>query len=223
MAAPAGSCEPSLARPVRWPPVLFSYADSAAPRILRGRNLEPRKSSPACPAGRTSSLRPDGSEAIPEDVSSRCRTSRRRFTWFQIPTRRIRGARYPHKKTKRVANGLAGQGSVRNFLRGLPFVFQRGRSEGLNATYHFTFTGQEELKATVVIQNKTLQVQKATPALQICASLRIAKRGSASCARKPISSGPCSGERFESRIAPALAGLQPLLPVVAIGAANGSI
>lgn len=68
--------------------------------------------------------------------------------------------RYPHKKTKRVSNGLAGQGSIRSFLRGLPFVFQRGRSEGLNATYHFTFTGQEELKATVVIQNKTLQVSE---------------------------------------------------------------
>ncbi len=68
--------------------------------------------------------------------------------------------RFPHKKTKRVANGLAGQGSIRSFLRGLPFVFQRGRSEGLNATYHFTFTGQEELKATVVIRNKTLQVSE---------------------------------------------------------------
>jgi NAD-dependent dihydropyrimidine dehydrogenase PreA subunit len=68
--------------------------------------------------------------------------------------------RFPHKKTKRVANGLAGQGSIRDFLRGLPFVFQRGRSEGLNATYHFTFTGQEELKATVVIRNKTLQVSE---------------------------------------------------------------
>jgi SCP-2 sterol transfer family len=68
--------------------------------------------------------------------------------------------RFPHKKTKRVANGLAGQGSIRNFLRGLPFVFQRGRSEGLNATYHFTFTGREELKATVVIRDKALQVSE---------------------------------------------------------------
>ena len=66
--------------------------------------------------------------------------------------------RFPNKKTKRVANGLAGQGSIRAFLRGLHFVFQRGRSEGLNATYHFTFTGQEEVKATVVIRDKTLQV-----------------------------------------------------------------
>jgi NAD-dependent dihydropyrimidine dehydrogenase PreA subunit len=68
--------------------------------------------------------------------------------------------RFPHKKTKRVANGLAGQGSIGGFLRGLPFVFQRGQSEGLNATYHFTFTGQEELKATIIIRNKTLQVSE---------------------------------------------------------------
>lgn len=68
--------------------------------------------------------------------------------------------RFPHKNTKRVANGLAAQGSIRSFLRGLPFVFQRGRSEGLNATYHFTFTGREGLKATVVIRNKTLQVSE---------------------------------------------------------------
>lgn len=69
--------------------------------------------------------------------------------------------RFPHKKTKRVANGLAGrQDSIRGFLRGLPLVFQRGRSEGVNATYHFTFTGEEELKATIVIRNKTLQVSE---------------------------------------------------------------
>ena len=64
----------------------------------------------------------------------------------------------PHKKTKKVSNGLSGQGSIRDFLNGLPLVFQRGRSEGLDATCHFTFTGQEDLKATVVIRNKTVQV-----------------------------------------------------------------
>ena len=68
--------------------------------------------------------------------------------------------RFPHKKTKRVANGLAGQGSIRAFLRGMHFAFQRGKSEGLNATYHFTFTGPEEVKATVVIRNKALQVSE---------------------------------------------------------------
>lgn len=68
--------------------------------------------------------------------------------------------RFPHKKTKQVANGLAGQRSIRGFLSGLPFIFQRGRSEGLNAVYHFTFTGTEELRATVVIRDKTLQVSE---------------------------------------------------------------
>jgi ferredoxin len=66
--------------------------------------------------------------------------------------------RFPHKATKRVRNGLAGQGTIRAFLRGLNFVFQRGKSEGLNATYHFTFTGHEEVEATVVIRDRTLAV-----------------------------------------------------------------
>src|SRR3954462_8330186 len=44
--------------------------------------------------------------------------------------------RFPHKKAKLVSNGLAGQGTIRAFLRGLNFVFQRGQSKGLNAVYH---------------------------------------------------------------------------------------
>jgi ferredoxin len=66
--------------------------------------------------------------------------------------------RFPHKTTRSVSNGLAGQGTIRAFLRGLNFVFQRGKSEGLNATYHFTFIGQEEVKATVVIRDRKLTV-----------------------------------------------------------------
>ena len=80
--------------------------------------------------------------------------------------------RFPHKKAKRVSNGLAGQGTIRAFLRGLNFVFQSGKSEGLNATYHFTFTGQEEVKATVVIRDKKLEVSDGhvgTPDFQLTA------------------------------------------------------
>jgi ferredoxin len=79
---------------------------------------------------------------------------------------------FPHKKVKQVSNGLAGQGTIRAFLRGLNFVFQRGKSEGLNAIYHFTFTGQEEVKATVVIRDKKLEVsdgQNGTPDFQVTA------------------------------------------------------
>ena len=67
--------------------------------------------------------------------------------------------RFPHKKLKRVGNGLR-PSSIRGFLNGLHLVFQRHQAEGLDATYHFTFTGEEECKATVVIQSKTLEVQE---------------------------------------------------------------
>lgn len=66
--------------------------------------------------------------------------------------------RFPHKITKRVHNGL-GPTSVRAFLRGLRTAFQPQRAAGLDATYHFTFTGEEARTATVVIRDKTLQVQ----------------------------------------------------------------
>jgi putative sterol carrier protein len=66
--------------------------------------------------------------------------------------------RYPHKKTKRVRNGLAGQVSVKNFLFGMPLAFQRGKSKGLDAVYHFAFTGDERCDATVVIRDETLRV-----------------------------------------------------------------
>ena len=66
--------------------------------------------------------------------------------------------RFPKKKVKQVGNGLRPR-SIQGFLNGLPLAFQRNQSEGLNATYHFTFTGKEEHKATVVIRNKTVEVQ----------------------------------------------------------------
>ena len=65
--------------------------------------------------------------------------------------------RFPHKTAKRVSNGLR-PASIREFLNGLPLVFQRHRSAGLNATYHFTFVGEETAEATVVIRDRRLQV-----------------------------------------------------------------
>jgi ferredoxin len=66
--------------------------------------------------------------------------------------------RFPHKRIKQVGNGVRPR-SIRGFLEGLPLVFQRDQAAGLDTTYHFTFTGQEECKATVVIRNKTLQIE----------------------------------------------------------------
>ncbi len=66
--------------------------------------------------------------------------------------------RFPHKKTKPVSNGLR-PGSIRDFLGRMHLVFQRHQAEGLAATYHFSFTGQEPTEATIVIRNKTIRVE----------------------------------------------------------------
>lgn len=67
--------------------------------------------------------------------------------------------RWPHKTLKRVGHGLR-PASMHGFLRALPHVFQRQQSEGLDATYHFTFTGAEPCQATVVICDKTVAVHE---------------------------------------------------------------
>jgi Fe-S-cluster-containing hydrogenase component 2 len=69
--------------------------------------------------------------------------------------------RFPAKTTKQVGNGLRPRSinGHRGFLQGLPLVFQRHQSDGLAATYHFTFNGMEKAEATVVIQDKTLMIQ----------------------------------------------------------------
>jgi ferredoxin len=66
--------------------------------------------------------------------------------------------RFKNKTTKQVSSGLRPR-SIQGFMRGLSLVFQPGRSAGLNAVYHFTFTGKEQAQVTVVIRNQTLQVQ----------------------------------------------------------------
>jgi len=50
--------------------------------------------------------------------------------------------RFPHKKIKHVGNSLR-PNTIEVFLGGMPHVFQPGKSMGLNATFHFTFTGDE--------------------------------------------------------------------------------
>ena len=67
--------------------------------------------------------------------------------------------RFPHKRAKKVSGSLRPT-SIERFLDGLRLVFQRDQAEGLDATYHFTFTGDEEREATVVVRDKTLQVDE---------------------------------------------------------------
>ncbi|MBF0565048.1 MAG: SCP2 sterol-binding domain-containing protein [Nitrospirae bacterium] len=64
---------------------------------------------------------------------------------------------FPHKKIKRVGNGIRPY-SIEVFLGFLPVAFQRNKSDGLNATYHFTFYGDKVEEATIVIGNKAITV-----------------------------------------------------------------
>ena len=66
--------------------------------------------------------------------------------------------RFPHKQVKHVGNSLRPR-SVAGFLNGVRHVFQPGKAEGLNATFHFTFTGDESKDATIVIRDKTIRVE----------------------------------------------------------------
>ncbi|WP_455244609.1 SCP2 sterol-binding domain-containing protein [Petrachloros mirabilis] len=126
-----------------------------------------------CPAGK--------------DVIGPFTTSRKAFTADVVkplqskeePVYVIRGSdaeqhvtkRFPHKQVQHVGNSLRPQ-SIKNFLDGLPILFQRNQSAELCATYQFTFTGKESRQATVVIKNKTLAVHDGhvgTPDLRITA------------------------------------------------------
>jgi Fe-S-cluster-containing hydrogenase component 2 len=82
--------------------------------------------------------------------------------------------RFPEKTAKAVSNGLRPK-SVKNFLDALPLIFQRNKSGELDVRYHFTFTGEEPLQATVIIRNNSLAIHKeliGDPDLHITADSR---------------------------------------------------
>ncbi len=66
--------------------------------------------------------------------------------------------KFPAKKPRQISNGIH-PNSAQRFLESLPLAFQSHQSDGLNATYHFTFTGQEQIEGTVVIKDKTIDVK----------------------------------------------------------------
>ncbi len=67
--------------------------------------------------------------------------------------------RFPNKQTKRVGNSLRPR-TIDQLLDGMPLVFQRSKSKGVDATYHFMFTGDEQRQATFVIRDQTLTVNE---------------------------------------------------------------
>lgn len=66
--------------------------------------------------------------------------------------------RFPHKNVRLVRGSLRPR-SLQTFLFTLPHSFQREASAGLNARYHFTFTGKELAEITVDIHDKTISIR----------------------------------------------------------------
>lgn len=66
--------------------------------------------------------------------------------------------KFKNKTVKTVSNGLRPR-SIAGLLYFMPYVFQPNQSRGLNATFHFKFTGAEERQATITIKNRTLEIE----------------------------------------------------------------
>ena len=65
--------------------------------------------------------------------------------------------RFPHKQPRRIRSGVRPR-SIAGFERGLPLALQRTPALGLDAIYHFTFTGAESVQLTVTIRDQTLAI-----------------------------------------------------------------
>jgi ferredoxin-NADP reductase/ferredoxin len=66
--------------------------------------------------------------------------------------------KFRNKTVKTVANGLRPR-TVAGLLNFMPYVFQPNQSRGLNAIFHFKFTGAEEREATIAIKNRSFEIQ----------------------------------------------------------------
>jgi NAD-dependent dihydropyrimidine dehydrogenase PreA subunit len=67
--------------------------------------------------------------------------------------------RFPHKQVKQVGDTLRPT-TIDGFMKGMHIVFQPGRSKGLNAVYHFRFTGREPGECTVTIRDQKIEVRQ---------------------------------------------------------------
>jgi len=70
----------------------------------------------------------------------------------------IASRKFKNKTVKLVSSGLRPR-SIAGFISLLPHVFQPNQSRGLNATFQFTFTGEEQREITIRIGNQTIEIQ----------------------------------------------------------------
>jgi NAD-dependent dihydropyrimidine dehydrogenase PreA subunit len=66
--------------------------------------------------------------------------------------------RFKSKHSKRVGSGLHPP-TIQGFFEGLPLLFQPGQAKGLDAVYHFRFTGEEKAEGTVTIRDGKLTIE----------------------------------------------------------------
>jgi Fe-S-cluster-containing hydrogenase component 2 len=66
--------------------------------------------------------------------------------------------KFKNKTVKPVSSGLRPR-TVAGLLTFMPFVFQPNQSKGLDAVFHFKFTGMEEREVTITIRNRTIDVK----------------------------------------------------------------
>lgn len=66
--------------------------------------------------------------------------------------------KFKNKTVKPVSSGLRPR-TIDSLLYLMPFVFQPNQSRGLDATFHFSFTGAEKKDATITIKSRTLEIQ----------------------------------------------------------------
>ncbi|MEO2091475.1 MAG: SCP2 sterol-binding domain-containing protein, partial [Gemmataceae bacterium] len=76
--------------------------------------------------------------------------------------------RFPHKTLRRVRGNFL-LDTIPQFLFGIRISFQRGQAAGLNAVYHFTFTGASTATATVTIRDQTIDVNDGLHGVPDCA------------------------------------------------------
>ena len=108
-----------------------------------------------CPAGEDviGAYRPDRRRHLAEIVDPL--TSRRETVYVGRDTDAADhvAQRFPHK-TIRWSRPGARATSVRTFLQGAPLTFQPGKAAGLEAVYHFVFTGRDAGEATLTVANR---------------------------------------------------------------------
>lgn len=65
--------------------------------------------------------------------------------------------KFKNKTVKPVGNGLRPR-SIAGLIGSMPIAFQPNQARGLDAIFHFTFTGDEQREVTVRIRNRTIDI-----------------------------------------------------------------